>query len=522
METLIARSFYSPAKSVPVIVIRKDGAQVLGLGKFLREPYEVLYEAYTPNSNTVRRRITPDVEIQVERELQVDIDRRQLEGLSVWKPFQHYKRWWDFDSTTAEQTLRIEGDLGEFPLDEGACLAILERGDDLRIAGVFGKTGDPTFGLPVWFDKDNDSGEWITPPEDLEALIDRSIKRLIPKVRNRVQLLNTLYELKDVKTLGHTISRIKTLGYALRNRGLVGSLRDIAVSGSDVFLQMQFNIKPLIKDIQGIYQSLVDSLGPLRRQMEFDGVPQTSYFRCLFDEDEQDFSDELEGDLEMEFSPNPALIGGEWVTLPSSSYIAPPVTRQVKTLRSHFYAQLRFIARWSDNQHKYAKQLALVDALGLSFNPKHVWDALPWTFVIDWVFQVGDFLDQFAKGALDPVLDILDYSWAVKREREITLSSLVYDDVVDSGSPFQQPNVVNYPIFRETAYRRQPMALDTRTSALVRSGVSSHELTLAAALVITRKRKLRKPKTRTGRRAQRKDRTLLGLHKLKRSPRVRY
>jgi hypothetical protein len=498
METLITRSFYSPAGKEAVPVIRNDDSQFLQLVDYLRTPYKVFTESYTPNSNTARRRVASDLDKYLEASKRaVDVDLSTIEGLKVWKPFQHYKAEWEFDSLP-KPTVRLGCQIA--PSTWGGSV-YMPRAEEVRIAGVFGETGDPTKDLPVWFDPDADEGEWIIPPEELDALIQRSLKRLVPKVKNQVQLLNTLYELKDVRSIGHTISRVKALGRSLKIKGLLGSLREVAVSGADIFLQMRFNIEPLIRDIQGIYHALVDSLGPLRKQMQFDGTPQTSYFRCLFDEDESPIHDQLSGYFEGEFEPNLFYYQQAEVRLPSGKVYY--VNREVETSRSHFYAQLRFVARWTANQHKYAEQLALIDALGLSFNPKHVWDAIPWSFVVDWVIKVGDFLDGFGKGALDPVLDILDYSWSVKRERTVQLTLVLNEGALPPGSLYSEANVVKYPLYRETAYRRQPLDVGSFKSALVLSGVSSSELSLAAALVVTRKRKLRKPKQRSGKRRQR-------------------
>jgi len=504
METLTSRSFYSSSAKVPVIVIRNDDAQVLQVVDYLRTPYRVLSESYTPNSDTARRRIERDLDIPVTRELQVDIDRKKLNGLSVWKPFQHSKRWWDSSAATSKKLTRLQGSMS--PSNYGASV-FMERESDITLDGVFGEDAEPTVDLPVWFDPDSDTEEWITPPSELDSLITRSLSRLVPKVKNQVQLLNTLYELKDVKSLGHTIARIKELGRALKSKGVVGSLRAIAVSGADIFLQMRFNINPLIRDIEGIYHALVDSLGPLRRMMQFDGTPQTTRFRCLVDEDDELINDQLSGYFNGVFDPDLFYYEQAEVRLPSGVNRFFSVNREVYTSPSHFYAQMRFVARWTESQHRYAEQLALIDALGLSFNPKHVWDAIPWSFVIDWVFKVGDFLDQFSKGALEPVLDVLDYSWTIRRERSVKLALVIDQDTLPPGSPLlPESYVVEYPTFWETAYRRQPVPLSSLKSTLVLSGISSTELTLAAALLVTRKRKLRKPKTESKRRGRIKTR----------------
>jgi hypothetical protein len=181
---------------------------------------------------------------------------------------------------------------------------------------------------------------------------------------------------------------------------------------------------------------------------------------------------------------------------PESAYVY--IDRFVDTERSLFCAQLRYVARWTKLQHRYAEQLGLIDALGLSWNPKHIWDAVPWTFVIDWVAKVGDFLDRYATGALDPVLDVLDYSWSISRSR-VTYSRVRFQDT--PGAATAKSRVVDYPPFRETAYSRHPLEVDKHT--LILSGLSSQEVRLAAALVLSRKRKLGRPKNKRPRRIRR-------------------
>lgn len=43
----------------------------------------------------------------------------------------------------------------------------------------------------------------------------------------------------------------------------------------------------------------------------------------------------------------------------------------------------------------------LLDSLGFELNPRIIWDALPFTFVIDWFFGVGSFLDRYRVDALE-------------------------------------------------------------------------------------------------------------------------
>ncbi|DAD51791.1 maturation protein [ssRNA phage Gerhypos.1_21] len=50
----------------------------------------------------------------------------------------------------------------------------------------------------------------------------------------------------------------------------------------------------------------------------------------------------------------------------------------------------------------------LLDSLGFELNPRIIWDAIPFTFVIDWFFGVGSWLDRFRVDALELPVALVD------------------------------------------------------------------------------------------------------------------
>jgi hypothetical protein len=456
------------------------------------------FEAIVPDSNKSRYKVTDrDIQFPV-RELLVEIDRKKLLRLQRWKSFQHYLRYYDIltagrgISDVSVPIVRIDNSV----ITEESCPVRTYR--EVPISGLFGATSYPNYGLESWF-VDDDEDSYVREPEDLDELISASFKRLVPKVRVQVQLLNSLWEIKDFVLLRRTVSRVRSLGQSLKRKGVVGSLREVAGSAADVFLQWQFNIKPLIRDIEGIHKALVESLGRFRRLMQFDGVPQVTRYkrdlrgslsRSLGKVDVVVPSYVLNPEYDIWFHPGGTSSG--WTHDEETATVT--AFRDVTVNKELFCAQLRFVARWTGAQHRYAEQLGLIDALGLSFNLKHVWDALPWSFVVDWVIKVGDFLDNYARGALDPVLDVLDYSWSISRQRDIELSTRHKRFKQADPSKLIEDKIVIYPTLRESAYRRQPVELG-RIAPIV-SGLSPKELTLATALILSRRQKLRKPSNR--------------------------
>lgn len=57
-----------------------------------------------------------------------------------------------------------------------------------------------------------------------------------------------------------------------------------------------------------------------------------------------------------------------------------------------------------------------LDALGFELNPSIIWDALPFTFVVDWFFNVGGFLEGFKFDTLELPISLVDSYLQYKEE----------------------------------------------------------------------------------------------------------
>jgi hypothetical protein len=57
----------------------------------------------------------------------------------------------------------------------------------------------------------------------------------------------------------------------------------------------------------------------------------------------------------------------------------------------------------------------LLDTLGFELNPRIIWEAVPFTFVIDWFFGVGTFLQRLKIDTLDLPIALVD-GWVQYKE----------------------------------------------------------------------------------------------------------
>jgi hypothetical protein len=77
-----------------------------------------------------------------------------------------------------------------------------------------------------------------------------------------------------------------------------------------------------------------------------------------------------------------------------------------------------------------AQMRAYADAFGLTWDPQIIWDAIPFSFVVDWVFDVGGWLNAaFSHSWIDPILRIHEvcFSYSVVQTTEATIDALTGD-----------------------------------------------------------------------------------------------
>jgi hypothetical protein len=126
--------------------------------------------------------------------------------------------------------------------------------------------------------------------------------------------------------------------------------------------------------------------------------------------------------------------------------------------------------------------LAMLDALGVNLNPAIIWNAIPWSFVVDWVVGVGRWLDQFKSRNLEPVCLIHRYLYSVRIQR----STMCFSNILPTTLG-HSPWGGNYLAAQHTeiAYRRSPGMPDLYR-AIETSGLNPKEFSLGSALAYLR------------------------------------
>lgn len=312
---------------------------------------------------------------------------------------------------------------------------------------------------------------------NINDLVGRSLNAMLPGIRPRLSVPNALYELKDFRSLPRTLMRLEQVVTAMRKLLKVDasrtlwqtmySLKKLIGGSSDTYLQLQFNILPLTRDICSLYMAVVNTKQQIDSLLRNEGKTQVRHFSqslggVFVDSDEEDT-----------YGPTgvaPQFAGttfswGRKTTYPSSM----------------FHAELQYSYTIADLDRQYAGVLGVLDSLGVNLNPQIIWNAIPWSFVVDWVFGVSRWLGKYKVRNLEPVTKLHRYLYSVKVERECeTWYRRNMSAATDTGKVWQVRT--KYLVYDRVPY----VPLDMRTVEL--SGIDLNEFILSSALIGSRLR----------------------------------
>jgi hypothetical protein len=329
---------------------------------------------------------------------------------------------------------------------------------------------------------------FVVPPSNLAALHYRAMSEMMPRIKEELSSLNSLYELKDFKSLQGIA---KTVGRAAYNGSLIrlatkavksttSTLRELSRTSASGFLQWKFAVAPLISDIRSIHTALNRYKTRIDELVSKTGGRQRKHFTYNWREHE-DTTDETSAQAGL---ITPYLHGNGCVTY--------QITRDIQNSPSTFHAEVEYNYNYSNYQLQNAAVLSLLDALGVNFSPRIIWDALPFSFLVDWVLKVGQSLDQFEIKNMEPQINMHRLLWSIKRERTISCKIKPSYQTTDlEGSLDRTP--VSLPVVRETVYGRD-LGYPLVPSLIETSGISRSEFTLGAAIVIAQGKRRRTKK----------------------------
>jgi hypothetical protein len=349
--------------------------------------------------------------------------------------------------------------------------------------GGFGNAGEYSSSL-VPFLLERADGGFVPPPAGLDSLLQHAIKAMMPGIKSELSVVNSLIELKDFLTLRSTLTSVKnTIGSLFKQGFGRKTLAEIFRTKADVYLQYKFNIAPLLSDIHGIYRAIANTEKRINALVTRSGRVRVSHYSRSLNESIDQVTTLADSGYTIPYHPYPEGQAG------GTGYFQNSVglTRSVVTEPASFHVQVQYNFNYTAYQVEHARILALLDAFGVNFNPAIIWNAIPWSFVVDWLVGIGPWLDSLKVSNMEPKINILRCLWSVKRKRRILVSGTNKPGDRVILPPTIPHSSLVLPTVVETAYRRDPFM--PGSSLIESSGLTLTEFSLGAALVISRRRR---------------------------------
>lgn len=404
-------------------------------------------------------------------------------GKQRWNDCSHYTKTSSFNGGSTWAVINGSGGTSEYDY-------VGLRNKAINI-GVYGQYDQPFTGLAVLFDR---TTKRVFTPVDLSDYKDRALDAMLPGIRPKLSLVNSVIELKDFRSLPETIHKVLSVNNQLKtlvNRVKHGRLPrqsvlwrrplwHIAKAVADVFLQKEFNIDPLMSDVRAIHSSIVNIRRQIKHLLENEGETQVKHYRApilslLNESNSQNVSGGGWSAPNMEFLVD-GVYYGPYVT-PTLQHAQVWAYRNVE-YEAFFSASLEYSYTLDQYVRDNADTYGLLDSLGVNFNPQIVWNAIPWSFVVDWVIDVSRWLGRYKIRLIEPRTTITRFLWSVNVHRKVSTSIEVKPDGHYLGS-----GVVPTWEHIEKAYIRLN-DVPLIHNSLMRSGISLKEFVLGGALGI--------------------------------------
>jgi hypothetical protein len=156
--------------------------------------------------------------------------------------------------------------------------------------------------------------------------------------------------------------------------------------------------------------------------------------------------------------------------------------REQVTSNAVFRAHMKYTYTIPELNDQWANLKGLLDILGLKANLSVVWEAIPFSFAVDWFVNVDDFLKQFDTDWLESNVTILDFCYSLKTE---TVSDLFYQARWETSEGVEN-NYLARPVQVTTKrYQRKRTLPDNGLYGLeLVDGFGTRQVGLATALLL--------------------------------------
>jgi len=248
-----------------------------------------------------------------------------------------------------------------------------------------GGNGQSPAGSPATRPNDHGFSNLVSPFQSTDTyrnLCVQAFNKQITQVPAKISLLNFLFELKDFKELGKSLSKIPKLlkdDSLARHVNLVTKHKKslpkvVAKSGVDTFLSWNFQWAPFIGDLQTLTKVGENAY----KRLDFLRKTNKSSTTIHFEKDD--------------CYTHPS-VGQDVLTL---SFGASKHHYILRSYECKFTSTWRLYHNLADVNDALSGLRSVYATLGLNNPAKAVWNAIPFSFMLDWVGPFGSWLERAA------------------------------------------------------------------------------------------------------------------------------
>lgn len=315
-----------------------------------------------------------------------------------------------------------------------------------------------------------------------EALAAQAIDTMAPSFGGDMSIINSVLELRDFKRVATSFWGL--VGKAKGPRGipwwdiLVGAgKKDSTLQRlSKTLLSYKFGYESLYRDIVSLISCMSGFNQRYSELVRRANTPQQAYFGVnIAGTDTSGSTTEYEvGHTGYSFFTSPRGYS-QIIEHPSKGI------RYHATLRYRYPLPAELLAAGGRNK-------ALLDRLGVQKNPAIVWNAIPFTFLIDWLVDVGSFLGRLRTDNVRFQFECLDFCHSAKLEKTVTLN-LGHNQYYSTVPKHRKGGFRKLDQCTVSTYDRRVGLPPSLLALKVSSGLTPLQVVLGGSLVGARRRR---------------------------------
>jgi hypothetical protein len=303
-------------------------------------------------------------------------------------------------------------------------------------------------------------GLCVPPAYDESYLAEQALAFMMPKAYSGTSLVNSVLELKDLKhmnpfpSIGRILKRHPFLHQLSTKKGKKRFRKELVTRLNNAHLNASFGIVPFVGDVVNVYDELTSLAFKLAMLKKHADKPNVRHYRRVLP------------------TPSGGAARSVWISPTSGNTIAWPtgiisdclsaggnrpdislIRRCRWVTRPTYHATLRYKYSLPLLDDSTAKVALALDDLGVKLDPSIVWNAIPFTFLVDWVVDVGGFLGTFARDNYPIKTEIRDFTHSVKYHREAEIDITYPTDSSIWGTPRYAASYAPQTIGRIGVYR---------------------------------------------------------------------